>query len=140
MTDKRFLAFLDAISRCFLDGDFEMWRTRVLYPLTLITSSGPILISSDESLRRNFDLYQTACKTMHLDAIVRTPMKLEDCRDGTWIGTYETNLLSQGTRVTPPYVSSALLRDVSGTFKMISVLNARGHQDWTGKSSAKKED
>jgi len=69
---------------------------------------------------------------MQLDEIYRTPISLEDCGDGTFIGTYETNLLRQGVRATPPYTSSALMVIRDGKFCMTSILNARGHYDWTG--------
>lgn len=133
MTDSRFDDFLDAISRCFIERNFALWQDRVIYPFSLITSAGPVVISDDTKLRESFELYLSACDTMQLDEIVRTCVSLEDCKDGSWIGTYETNLLSHGNRATPPYTSSALLQDVFGKFKMTSILNARGHHDWTGK-------
>lgn len=133
MVDSRFIDFLDAISRCFIERNFSLWQERVIYPFSLITSVGPVLITNDDQLRENFDLYLIAADAMHLDEIVRTPISLEDCKDGSWMGTYETNLLSHGKRATPPYTSTALFQDVSGIFKMTSILNARGHHDWTGK-------
>lgn len=133
MTDRRFPDFLDAISRCFLERDFASWKDRVIYPFSLITSVGPVILSNDEQLRENFELYLKACEALQLDDIVRRSISLEDCKDGTWMGTYETNLLSHGKRAAPPYRSTALLQDVFGQFKMISILNARGHHDWTGK-------
>jgi hypothetical protein len=133
MVDARFEEFLDAISRCFIERDLSLWKDRVIFPFSLVTSAGPVVISTDAQLRENFDLYLAACEAMHLDEIVREPLSLDDCKDGTWIGTYETNLLSHGVRATEPYTSSALLKEVSGKFKMLSILNARGHHDWTGK-------
>ena len=109
-----------------------MWQSRVIYPLSLITSAGPVVINDDAQLQSNFDLYLRACETMKLDEIFRTPISLEDCKDGHWIGTYETNLLSRGVRATEPYTSSALMQQVQGRFKTTSILNARGHHDWTG--------
>lgn len=133
MADERFVEFLDVISRCFIERNFALWKDRVIYPFSLITSAGPVVILNDAELRENFELYLSACDTMQLDDIVRTPVCLEDCMDGSWMGTYETNLLSHGVRATPPYTSTALLQDVFGKFKMKSILNARGHHDWTGK-------
>ncbi|WP_227268290.1 hypothetical protein [Roseobacter weihaiensis] len=133
MGDTEFQEFLDAISTCFIDRDFATWRDRVIYPFTLITAAGPVLIRDEDELRENFNLYLQACEAMHLDKIYRRPVALEACSDGTWIGTYETNLLSRGVRAAEPYVSSALLRESDGRFKMMSIMNARGHHDWTGK-------
>ena len=133
MTDPRFDAFLDEISRSFIERDITLWRDRVIYPFSLITSAGPVVLHNDDELRRNFELYLKASDIMGLDQIVRHPVSLEDCGDGTWIGTYVTELLSRGKRAAAPYTSSALLVDENGRFKMRSILNARGHHYWTAK-------
>ncbi len=98
---ESFQTFLDAISMCFIHRDFEMWRSRVIYPVSLITSAGPNIIHDDAQLQVNFELYLRACDAMKLDKIYRTPLSLEDCHDGHWIGTYETNMLSHGVRCDP---------------------------------------
>jgi hypothetical protein len=124
--------FLEEISDCFIQRDFEPWRNRIVLPFSLITKDGPVLLRTTSRLRENFDQYLVACKALSLDQIVRRPISLEDCKDGTWIGTYETNLLSKGQRAVAPYTSSALLVPVDGILKMHSIMNARGHHDWTG--------
>ena len=131
MHQQMFLSFLDSISRCFLEKDFELWRQQVILPLSLITRTGPIVLETVADLKANFDLYTQSIDPLHLDEIVRLPLGLEDCRDGTWIGTYETNLLSKGTRATEPYRSSALLVERGGRFRALSVMNARGPLEWT---------
>ncbi|MFK7744410.1 MAG: hypothetical protein AB8B47_05110 [Roseobacter sp.] len=133
MPDAEFQLFLNAVSDCFIAKDFDAWSGRIILPFTLITSAGPIVISTQVELRENFDLYLFACDAMRLDQICRTPISLEKCHDGSWIGTYETSLLSKGVRATEPYTSSALLVEIDGRFKMRSIMNARGHHDWTGK-------
>ena len=132
VSDKNFRDFLDAISVCFIAHDFGMWQARVIYPFSLITAEGPVLMQDDAELRANFELYLVACEVMKLDDIYRRPISLENCGDDSWIGTYETELLSHGVRATAPYISSALLQETPGGVKMTSILNARGHHDWTG--------
>ena len=131
--DQMFTDFLDDISRCFIEHDFAMWDRRIIYPMSLITAQGPVILSSEPEARENFGLYLQACTIMRLDDIYRTPISLEDCKDGSFIGTYETNLLSRGARATAPYTSSVLLRIHDNRFCMKSIMNARGHHDWTGK-------
>ena len=133
MPQQQFEDFLEAVSRCFVERDFLRWRSRIIYPFTMITSVGPVVITNDADLRDNFALYLQACDAMRLDEIVRTSISLEECQDQTWIGTYETNLLSHGVRATAPYTSSALMILDDSVFRMKSILNARGHHDWTGK-------
>ena len=133
MSDSEFEQFLNDISVCFIEKDFETWRSRVVLPYTLVTSAGPEVCKDETSLRENFALYLQACETMHLTEIVRLPLNFEDCKDGTFIGTYETHLISNGSRATAPYTSAALLQKRDGLLKMHSILNARGHHDWTGR-------
>ncbi len=132
MDTAEFQTFLDAISDCFINRDFAPWEARILLPFTMTTRLGPVLLRDTKALRTNFDHYVKACEIMHLDTIYRRPISLEDARNGTMIGTYETELLSHGQRATPPYVASMLLNDTAEGWKMSSILNARGHADWTG--------
>lgn len=133
LNEGEFQSFLDDISDCFIQRDITRWKERIVYPFSLITTAGTVVINSDVELKENFDLYLQACDAMQLDSILRVPVGLEDCNDGTWLGSYETNLLRNGARATAPYTSTALLHMVSGKLKMSSIMNARGHHDWTGK-------
>ncbi|ABG30951.1 hypothetical protein CEP88_16500 [Roseobacter denitrificans] len=133
MNQSDFQSFLDDVSECFIERDFALWRSRVLYPFSLITSAGAIVIENDDELRDNFELYLQACDAMQLDRIYRVPLGLEACSDGTWLGSYETNLLRNGMRATAPYRSTALLHKNADGIRMSSIMNARGHHDWTGK-------
>ena len=134
MTPEEFRAFLDDISLCFTERNFDGWMARILLPFSMVTQQGPVLLSTRDALERNFELYLQAQETMQMDAIYRRPVSLENCHDGTWIGTYETELLSHGQRVTAPYTSSALIHGTDEGYKMSSILNARGHHPWTGTS------
>ena len=132
MTDDEFRLFLDDISVCFIAQDLALWRSRVDLPFTIVTKDGPTTITTDAALKDNFNLYLKASEIMGLDLIARTPISLEDGRDGSFIGTYRTELLCDQQRMADPYISSALLRHSGGNWRMSSILNARGHHEWTG--------
>ncbi|NVK45443.1 MAG: hypothetical protein HWE33_03990 [Rhodobacteraceae bacterium] len=138
MNAAEFREFLDDISTCFITGDFTLWASRILLPFSMVTQQGPVFMTTLEELRENFDLYLQAGTVMRLDDIFRRPISLEDCRDGTFIGTYETELLSHGHRATEPFTSSALIHATDGGYKMSSIMNARGHHSWTGTSPARE--
>lgn len=131
MTNTEFQDFLDRISTCFIAEDFAAWRSAVLLPLTLVTARGSETFASATALRGNFGQYLTACRVLALDQIYRRPVALERCRDGLWLGTYETNLLRRGERAIEPYTSTALLHELWDGIRLSSILNARGHYDWT---------
>ena len=127
-----FQVFLDDISICFIEEHFAGWENRILLPFSMVTSAGTVAFEDNGSLRRNFEHYLTACRVLRIDAIIRRPIELVECEDGTLMGTYETELLSHGLRVTDPYTSNALLCYCDGVLKMNSILNAKGHHSWTG--------
>lgn len=131
MTDDDFQDFLDKISECFIAQDFQAWRDCIVLPLTLVSSRGSERFTTEEALEENFSLYLVACRILSLDHIYRRPISLELCRDGLWLGTYETNLMSRGQRATDPYVSTALLHWRPDGIRLSSIMNARGHHDWT---------
>ena len=131
MTETEFQDFLDQISVCFIAADYDAWRACILMPFTMVTVRGSRTFATEADLQKDFSLYLDACKIMSLDRIYRRPISIEECRDGLWLGTYETNLMSGGQRATDPYVSTGLLHPLSDGIRLSAILNARGHQDWT---------
>ena len=127
-----FTLFLRDISDCFIQINLSKWKKRLILPFSIITRDGPILMSTEACIEKNFQHYLTAMEIMRLDLIDRHPVNLEDCEDGTWLGTFQTRLLSDGALVVAPYTSTSLLQLVDGEFRMSSMLNGRGHKDWTG--------
>lgn len=132
ITDADFREFLDDISDCFLKRDVGPWRRRIILPFSIITRDGPVVMETDEAVAANFQNYVMACEMMSLNMIARRPLSLEDCADGTWLGTYETRLLANGLLATDPYISTALLSWNGDVVRMSSILNGRGHHEWTG--------
>lgn len=129
MTEAEFQKLLEDISLCFVRKDIEFLSAHTLLPFALVTPDGPITITTHEELMFHFDLYVKSYEILRVDAIFRRVISLEDCRDGSFIGTYETELLSHGTRVAEPYVSSVLVHDTPEGWKASSILNARGYQN-----------
>jgi len=133
MDQQEFDTFLLDISECFITEDFGPWADRIELPFSTVTKFGPIVCYTRDELKAEFDLYVLACQTMKLDLIFRTPLSIEHCEDGTVITTYRTELLSHGQRMTDPFTSSALMKNVDGRWRMTAILNARGHLAWTGR-------
>ncbi|MEM9435052.1 MAG: hypothetical protein AAGA12_14100 [Pseudomonadota bacterium] len=104
----------------------------MLLPFSMATQAGEVVLHTTEQAEDNFRSYVLACRAMKLTHIYRIPRKLTPNGDGTWFGTYETNLLRHGARMADPYISTAKLSLDDGVWKMSSILGARGHSDWTG--------
>ncbi|MCO4843417.1 MAG: hypothetical protein KC439_11035 [Yoonia sp.] len=138
MTEAEFSAFLKDISDCFISEDFGPWADRVELPFSIVTKTGPHISYTTQDLKAEFDLYILASRTMKLDLVFRTPVSIENCEDGTVIATYRTELLSHGQRMTEPFTSSALMKKTDGHWRMTAILNARGHDSWTGNTAHKE--
>ncbi|MEP4198431.1 MAG: hypothetical protein ABJL99_22660 [Aliishimia sp.] len=130
ISNEQFQAFLDEISECFVTRDFAVWRGKVIYPFSLITSAGPVTLRNDDELRRNFEMYLFVCDQLNIDKVFRVPKSLENCDDGTWIGTYVTHLMSGAQRAARPFTSSVLMSVTPSGIKMTAILNARGTHEW----------
>jgi len=130
--DVEFERFLSDISDSFMERDSTRWKARILLPFTIVSEPRPTVLETWEQVEINFGHYLIACQAMKLDLIDRTPMSIEHCDDGSVIATYRTEMLSHGMRATDPYVASALLHETPTGWRMSSILNARGHHDWTG--------
>ncbi len=124
--------FLADISRCFIERSLVGWQSRLLLPFSVVTKNGPVVLPNKTAVAQNFALYLVACDAMQLDMIDRNAVSLEDCKDGTFLGTFTTRLISLGQLATAPYTSTALLRFDKKRLKMSSLLNGRGHQEWSG--------
>ncbi|MGP6089526.1 hypothetical protein [Antarctobacter jejuensis] len=138
MTDRHFgevdfSKFLEDISSCFVLHDLKRWRSRLLLPFSMVTSDGPVTLTSESDVERNFRLYMQAFDEMALDLVHREPLNIEHCPDGTVLATYRTHLMSKGLRAAPAYVSTALLQNENDGWRMSAILNARGHHQWTGR-------
>ncbi|WP_323772170.1 hypothetical protein [Antarctobacter sp.] len=132
-THAAFEEFLKDISEPFLTRDITKWRARMQLPFSMVTGSGPVTLSTDDDVRKNFELYLEACDAMALDIVHRERMGVEHCEDGTVLASYRTNLMRQGKRIADPYTSTALLHPTDDGWKMSAILNARGHHAWTGR-------
>ena len=131
MTDT-FENFLNDITRCFTEPDFELWRSRLILPFSIVTKNGTLVLHDIDELQRNFDLYLKAVEITKVDVIDRSIVSFEHCDDGSILGTFRTRLVRDGMLITDPYTGTALLRRIDGRSQMSSLLNARGHHEWTG--------
>ena len=131
MTDT-FENFLNDITRCFIEPNFELWRSRLILPFSIFMKDGTTALSDVYEVKRNFDFYLKAVDIMNPDVIDRSIVSFEHCDDGSSLGTFRTRVVRDGILVIEPCEGTALLRQSDGRLQMSSLLNARGHHEWTG--------
>ena len=131
MDEVEFQAFLDRISACWVDRDFQTWVDHSALPFTSITLNGQLYNDSIESLQKDWDLYCQALDTLKISQIIRKVMVIEASEEDTLIGTHQTQMFAEDRRVVGPYTSSAMLIHDGKTWRISSIMNALGHRDWT---------
>ena len=105
MNEVEFQAFLDRISICWVNRDFQSWVDHVALPFTSITLNGQLYNDSIESLKKDWDLYCQALDTLKISQIIRKVMVIQASEEDTLIGTYQTQMFAEiGVlwRLTPP--------------------------------------
>ncbi|MDB2398369.1 hypothetical protein N9W18_00340 [Planktomarina sp.] len=131
MDEDEFQAFLDGISACWVDCDFQTWVDHIALPFTSITLNGQLYNGSIESLQKDWDLYCQALDTLKISQIIQKAMVIEASEEDTLIGTYQTQMFAEDRRVVGPYTSSAMLIHDGKAWWISSIMNALGHRDWT---------
>ena len=110
MNEVEFQAFLDRISICWTDRDFQAWVDHIALPFTSITLNGQLNNDSVESLKKDWDLYCQALDTLKISQIIRKVIVIEVSEEDTLIGTYQTQMFAGDRRVVGPYTSSAMFK------------------------------
>ena len=131
MDEIEFQAFLDRISICWIERDFQAWVDHVSLPYTSITLNGQLNNDSIESLKKDWDLYCQALDTLKISQIIRKVIVIETSEEDTLICTYQTQMFAEDLRVVGPYTSSAMLIHDGKSWRISSIMNALGHRDWT---------
>ena len=131
MDEVEFQAFLDRISACWVDRDFQTWVDHIALPFTSITRNGQLNSDSIESLKKDCDLYRQALDTLKISHIIRKVTVIKVSEEDTLIGTYQTQMLAGDRGVMGRYTSSAILDHDGKTWRISSIMNAPGHRDWT---------
>jgi hypothetical protein len=130
LNEVKFQAFLDRISVCWTDRDFQAWVDHIALPFTSITLKGQLNNDSVESLKKDWDLYCQALDTLKISQIIRKVIVIEVSEEDTSIGTYQTQMFAGNRRVVGPYTSSAMLNHDRKAWRISSIMNALGHRDW----------
>ena len=131
MNEVEFQSFLDRISVCWGNRDFQSWVDHVALPFTSITLNGQLYNDSIESPQKDWDLYCQALDTLKISQIIRKFMVIETSEEDTLIGTYQTQMFAEDRHVVGPYTSSAILIHDGKTGRISSIMNALGHRNWT---------
>ncbi|MGR3434129.1 MAG: hypothetical protein ACU0CO_04450 [Shimia sp.] len=122
--------FLDRVSDAFVDDDFEAWLGSVTLPLTMVTRSGASHIDTREGLEDEFGYYVGLIGLYDVTRIERRVLSVDPNSPLHLIARYETQLWCGKREVGAPYVSTAMLQFIGGTWRASAILGAIGKRAW----------
>ena len=122
--------WLDHMMVAFFDNDFEAHARDVHLPLTFKTDGNAMIVRDADALREGFDAWVNMMKTHNVTRIIRTPTQAAWIGEDRVSGIYESQFLSDDTRVLPIMTSLADLVKVDGTWKITTLVNGMKNISW----------
>lgn len=132
MTPDEFTIIERALTRALISGDYDLYRSLVHLPITIVPRGGEVQeIRTDAELREDFDLYHQALMSQRATDIYRRVLSFSKMEDD-WIEvTVETNLLGTTGRLVDPFHTQFVLRPYDGRWRIVLIRSSFGHLRWT---------
>lgn len=123
-------AYLDRIGQAVLRERFEEYRELVELPLSILTSSASLTITTEEELLDGFDDYTDMLQSHAVTDMIR-PVKAATFQGNDHIiGIYETRLMSGDRQVLPSFHSKMWIGCSDGIWKAIKIHNTTNEARW----------
>lgn len=135
-----FQAILDRISAAFLAGDVEGWLKSTSLPYHMITRQGVDTFSTEDEVRRDFEIYRQEFQIHGVTDIIREVKTAELIDGDQMVGTYRTHILRGANHIVPPWDASMTLRRENGLWRVTTIMRAIGHLNWSALNPADIED
>jgi len=128
-------ALMDRISDAFVQGDFDLWRSCVDLPLTMISRSGPQRFETEQDLRKDFEIYLAEIEQHGITDIYSTAVNTQRVGPDQTVGIYRTHILRDNEQVVPSWQAGAVLRKREGRWRIHAILRNIGHNNWSAASA-----
>ena len=131
-TDRAMMAIfrpvLADLTQAFVDRDFDLLRRHVHLPVMVHSIRAAQVITSEEDLRHDFDIYLAEFEMNGVTDVIRTANSAHAMGDGKLVASYTTHVLSGSSLVTPSFDSSMHMeRGTDGVWRVVCVMNSMGH-------------
>lgn len=122
--------YLDRIGQAVLKERFDDYRRLVQLPLSILTSSASLTISTEEDLLDGFDDFTEMLQSHSVTDMIR-PVKAAVFQGNDHIvGIYETRLMSGSRQVLPSFHSKMWIGCYDGVWKAIKIHNTTNEARW----------
>lgn len=123
-------AYLDRVGKAVLAERFDLYRDAVQLPLSILTSSASLTVSTEESLLDGFDDYTDMLQSHGVTEMVRTVKVAQFQGNDHIVGIYETKLMNGAKQVLPTFHSKMWIGCYDGVWKCIKIHNTTNEARW----------
>lgn len=123
-------AYLDRVARAVLTERYEDYRDLVELPLSILTSSASLKISTEEDLLEGFDDFTDMLQSHGVTEIIRPVRAAMFLGNQHIVGIYETRLMSGPRQVLPTFHSKMWIGCTDGVWKAIKIHNTTHEARW----------
>lgn len=125
-----FQGWLDRVAQTIFENDFDSYANSVETPFVLMTTTGTLIAARPADLRSGFDQFHQMLLSQGATEMIRIAEEVRPIGTSFLIGTYETNILRNGTRLFEPFRSSLTLRNRDGVWRAACIANAMTNARW----------
>lgn len=122
--------FLDETSRAVLDGDWDLYRRRVILPFTLVTRTATIIVEDEDRLRMGFDSFNQMLALQRATHYIRRTEAATLLDPNLIAGGYTTHIFSGGLLIVPAFRSQVTLQLRDGLWRAATISNALVNERW----------
>jgi hypothetical protein len=122
--------YLDRIGQAVISERFDRYRAGVQLPLSILTSSANLTVSTEDALQDGFDDYIEMLQSHGVDAMLRSVKAAAFQGNEHIVGIYDTRLMSGRRQVLPTFHSKMWIGCYDGVWKAIKIHNTTNEARW----------
>lgn len=107
-------SWLDEVGQAVMLGDFDAYARHIVLPFANVNPVATLVVTTEAELRAGFDIFVDMMRTQRVTDYIRLVSEAHTIGEHMISGSYVSNLLSGGQRVSPPFTSTVVLRRAPG--------------------------
>ncbi|MCF7701046.1 hypothetical protein [Loktanella sp. M215] len=105
-----FQDWLDRVAAYVVANDYDNWRTTMSCPVVVNSAAGPSEMGTEDQLREKFEQWRLQINVQRVSDLIRIAHDVQAISEDHIEGAYTMDVLSNGQRVMPRFISAATLR------------------------------
>lgn len=112
-----FQDWLDRVVAYVVANDYDAWRNTMSCPLLVDSAAGPSVMATEAQLREKFEQWRTQISVQRVTDLIRIAHDVHAMATDHIEGAYTFDMLSNGKRIMPRFISCATLRFHDGHWR-----------------------